>query len=170
MELVMEYLTETIFWYTVGVIVCLFLIVKYAGKPIVGAIDAEIEKIRHELETAKALRVEAEAKLKQVEVQQQEAMNEAEEIVARARLEATRIHAEAAEELKRNLARQERRAEELIQKAQDEALAEVRAKIVDWAMEAARKNLTEHPNAAAEQKWVDEAIAAAPRLVEKKSA
>ena len=56
-------LSDPIVWYTASLVLFFVVIFHFARKPIVGGLDAEIAKVRAELEEAKKLRAEAAATL-----------------------------------------------------------------------------------------------------------
>src|SRR5690606_21241375 len=89
------------------------------------------------------LREEAQALLADYEKKRVEAQQEAEGIVVAAQEEAKRLTAEANESLKDLVTRRTKAVEDKIAQAEAQALAEVRAKSADVAIEAARILLNE---------------------------
>lgn len=116
----------------------------YAGvhRRIAEMLDARIRKIEQELTEAERLRTEAKALLEDYRRRREEAEKEAEDIVAAAREEAFRLTAEAGAALEALVARRTKAVEEKIAQAEAAAVAEVRARSADLAVEAARVILT----------------------------
>lgn len=135
-------------------------IIAYFGVPkmIAGALDARIKKIEADLAEADRLRIEAKALLEEYERKRDEAEKEAEGIVTAAREEAFRLTAEAGEALDALIARRTKAVEDKIAQAEAQAVAEVRARSADVAIEAARVLLVQQM-ATQNDALVDRAIA-----------
>ena len=131
------------FWATVGLVIFVGVAL-YAGLPraISGMLDNRIKKIEDDLNEAKRLREEAQALLADYGRKRKEAESEAEGIITAAQEEAQRMREEADEALKDMVARRTKTVEEKIAQAEATALAEVRSRSADVAIEAARVILT----------------------------
>ncbi len=101
-------------------------------------LDDRIKKIESDLAEAEALRAEAKAMLEDYARRREEAEKEAEEIVTAAREEAFRPHRRGQESLDAMVARREKSVTDKIAQAEAQAVAEVRARSADLAVEAAR--------------------------------
>lgn len=156
-----------ILWYSIAVIVFVVAMVWKAGKPIVGLLDAEIAKVRTELQEARRLRDEAAATLADYRRRQQEALKEAETIIARAKEEAHKLREEAQTDLEAMLARYESKAEDRIRSAEADALAEVRDVVIEQAVAVAQKALASKVDPSLAEKLVSQAIAEMPKLASK---
>ncbi|NTU77625.1 MAG: F0F1 ATP synthase subunit B [Alphaproteobacteria bacterium] len=154
-------------WYILALIIFFGVIYRYVRKPILGWLDGEIAKVKDELNQAKKLRADAAALLADYQSKQKEALSEAEDIISSAREEAVRLRAEAEANLQRALERHEQQAVERIHLAEAEALAEVRAAVIDQAMAAARAELAKKLDPALAGRLVDQAVAEVPRLAAK---
>lgn len=106
------------------------------------ALDGRIKAIETELAEAERLRLEAKFLLEEYESKRQAATKEAESIVAAAREEAFRLTGEAKTSLEALIARRTKAVEDKIAQAESQAIAEVRARSADVAVEAARVLLT----------------------------
>jgi len=106
----------------------------------------QIQKIADDLAEAKKLREEAAALLVEYEQKRVAAEGEAAGIIAAAQEEATRLTAEAQTALAELVARRSRAVEDKIAQAEAQAVAEVRARSADVAIEAARLVLTDEMN------------------------
>lgn len=130
---------DATFWATAALVLFIGLML-YLKVPrmIAGQLDSRIKKIEGELAEAERLRAEAKALLEDYARRREEAAKEAEDIVAAAREEAFRLTAEAGQSLEALIARRTRAVEEKIAQAEAQAVAEVRARSADLAVEAAR--------------------------------
>ena len=154
----MEWLDNT--FYATAALVIFFAIVLYFGIPkIIGnLLDKQIQKIADDLAEAKKLREEAAALLVEYEQKRVAAEGEAAGIIAAAQEEATRLTAEAQVSLADLVARRTKAVEDKIAQAEAQAVAEVRARSADLAIEAARVVLTDEMSNRGGQ-VVDRAIA-----------
>jgi F-type H+-transporting ATPase subunit b len=136
--------TAATIWATIGLVIFIGIAI-YFGVPkmVAGMIDARIKKIENELNEAEALRAEAKALLADYQSRRENAEKEAEGIVAAAREEAFRLTADAKASLEQMIARRTKAVEDKIAQAEAQAVAEVRARSADIAVEAARVLLTQ---------------------------
>jgi F-type H+-transporting ATPase subunit b len=135
--------TGATIWATIGLVIFI-AIALYAGvhRAIGKLLDARIKAIETELAEAERLRLEAKFLLQEYESKRQAAATEAESIVAAAREEAFRLTAEAKTALETLVARRTRAVEDKIAQAESQAVAEVRSRSAEVAVEAARVLLT----------------------------
>lgn len=135
-------------FYALVALVIFIAIALYFGIPkIIGKmLDGQIKKIADDLAEAKKLREEAAALLVEYEQKRVAAEGEAEGIIAAAKEEATRLTAEAQVSLTDLIARRTKSVEDKIAQAEAQAVAEVRARSADVAIEAARLVLTDEMN------------------------
>lgn len=126
-------------WAFVGLVVFLAL-VTYLGVPkkVLAALDDKTKKIADELEEAKRLREEAQSLLAEYERKRKAAEDEAAEIVEAAKSEADRLTEEAQQSLDDLITRRTKAVEEKIAQAESQAIADVRARSADIAVEAAK--------------------------------
>lgn len=139
----MEFHFDAAFWATVALVVFLGVVL-YLKVPalITKMLDSRIKAIEDELAEAERLRLEAKFLLEEYESKRQAAATEAESIVAAAREEAFRLTAEAKTSLEALIARRTKAVEDKIAQAESQAVAEVRARSADVAVDAARLLLT----------------------------
>jgi len=135
---------DNTFWAFIALLIFLAIVVvlKVPGM-ITRVLDDRIRKIEADLEQARRLREEAQELLAEYERKRKAAETEAEEIVANARDEAERMTAEAEVALQDLVARRTKAVEDKIAQAEAQALAEVRARSADIAIEAARLMLAD---------------------------
>lgn len=151
------------FWVSVALALFLFLVLRRIIRLVVVALDDRAEKIRDRIEDASRLAQEAQALLVSYERKQRDAAEEAEAILAGARREAERFSVTAKEELERTLKRREAQAVERIAQAEKSAVADVRGRAVDLAMEATRRLLAERLTPKQADTLIDSAIAELPK-------
>ncbi len=147
------------FWIGLAFVVFVAAIYRPVSRMVSSALDARAAKIRDELDEAVRLREEAQALLAHYERQQNEAVGEAEQLLARAREEAERQARHASEALEAMLERRQQQAMDRIARAEQEALAEVRGAAVDIAVRATRKLLAERLDEDGQAALIDEAVA-----------
>ena len=134
---------DAAFWATISLFVFLGVIIYLKVPGMIGkALDGRIKAIEGELAEAERLRQEAKFLLEEYEAKRQAATTEAEGIVAAAREEAFRLTAEAKTSLETLITRRAKAVEDKIAQAESQAIAEVRARSADVAVEAARVLLT----------------------------
>ncbi|MDB5474453.1 MAG: synthase subunit [Devosia sp.] len=154
----MEWLDNS-FYALVALVIFLGLMVYFGIPRIVGGLlDKQIQKIADDLAKAKTLREEAAALLVEYEHKRAAAEDEAAGIIAAAQEEASRLTAGAQVALADLVARRTRAVEDKIAQAEAQAVAEVRARSADVAIEAARLVLTDEMSRRGGQ-IVDRAIA-----------
>jgi F-type H+-transporting ATPase subunit b len=114
-------------------------VVVYFGVPrmITGMLDSRAERVRTELENARALREEAQTMLAEFERRQKDVQDEAARIVAQARSDAEAASAQAKKDLEASLARRMDAAEAQIASTEAAAVREVRDRAVQVAVAAA---------------------------------
>lgn len=135
--------TAASIWATIALAIFIGIIIYFkVPQAITGLLDARIKKIETDLAEAERLRAEAKELLEGYQRKRADAEKEAEDIVAAAREEAFRLTAEAGQALETLIARRTRSVEEKIAQAEAQAVAEVRARSADLAVEAARVLLT----------------------------
>tara|TARA_R110002020_G_scaffold8652_3_gene34375 strand:- start:164 stop:649 length:486 start_codon:yes stop_codon:yes gene_type:complete len=154
----MEWMDNS-FYALVALVIFVGLMI-YFGIPriITKMLDGQIQKIADELAQAKTLREEAAALLVEYEQKRVAAESEAAGIIAAAQEEANRLTAAAQASLSELVARRTKSVEDKIAQAEAQAVAEVRARSADVAIEAARLVLTDEMNRNG-GKIVDKAIA-----------
>lgn len=131
-------------WATIGLVIFIGIVI-YLKVPamIARLLDERIAKIEADLGEAKRLREEAQVLLAQYEQKRIAAEADAAAMLANAKEEAVRLTEEANASLADLIARRTKAVEEKIAQAEVQALAEVRARSADAAIELARTQLTQ---------------------------
>lgn len=137
--------------------IALLLYLKVPGR-VTGALDKRAETIRNELDEARRLREEAQAILSDYQRKHKDVEKEAGEIIRLAQQEAESLAAETRKKLDESLERRTRIAEEKIARAEEQAMAEVRAAAVNVAVAASGEIIRKKLTATASAKLVDESI------------
>ncbi|WP_375283313.1 F0F1 ATP synthase subunit B family protein [Marinicauda pacifica] len=134
----MSLLADTTFWSFLGLI-AFFALLFFMGvhKTVGNALDSRAETIRKELDEARRLREEAQERLASYERRQQEAADEAEEIIRQARQEAEYLRNNAKKEIAQRIERRRALAERRIEQAEASAIKEIRQRAADLAVDAA---------------------------------
>lgn len=131
-------------WAAVGLFLFLALLVwKNVPGIVTKSLDDRASKIKSELDNAKALREEAEAKLADAKKRQAEAESDAREIVAAAEREAEALATAAAANLEESIARREKLVEERIARAEADAVRDIKLAAIEAASKAAEKVLSD---------------------------
>ncbi|MBJ6988263.1 MULTISPECIES: ATP F0F1 synthase subunit B [unclassified Devosia] len=143
----MPYWMDNSFFALVGLVIFIGLLV-YLGLPriIGGMLDKQIAKIETDLSEAKRLRQDAAALLVEYEQKRIAAEKDAQDIIASAQEEANRLTVEAKASLEELVTRRTKAVEDKIAQAESQAIAEVRARSADLAVEAARVVLSDEMN------------------------
>lgn len=122
-------------------------------------LDDRSSGIQSELDEARALRDEAQALLASYERKHREVQEQADKIVAQAKVDAEAAADQARADLARSIERRMASAEDQIASAQAGAIKEVRDTAVTVAIAAARGVIAKQMSAADANKLVDDAIA-----------
>lgn len=126
------------FWVLVPVLLFLALVAWKGGFKALGSgLDKRADAIRDELDEARRLREEAQTLLASYQRQQAEAEELAEDIVERARRDAEAMAIKARSDLAERLERRAAQAEAKIASAEAQALADVKARAADLAVDTA---------------------------------
>jgi F-type H+-transporting ATPase subunit b len=130
---------DATFWAFIALLIFFGILIYFKVPGLIAKLlDSRIAKIEADLEEARRLREEAQALLAEYERKRKAAENEAEEIVSAAREEAEQLTADAQKALEDMVARRTKAVEDKIAQAEAQALAEVRERSADIAIEAAR--------------------------------
>lgn len=142
-----------------GFLLFLAVLVYFKVPKMLGSqLDRRAEGIRNELEEARALREEAQTLLASYERQQREVQDQAEQIVAQAKIDAESAAEQARKDLDASITRRLAAAEEQIKSAETSAVKEVRDRAITVAVAAASDVIAEKLGAQDKAKLVDESI------------
>ena len=158
-------LSDPYTWITLSFVVFLGLFIRFVAPSIGKALDARSDKIRDQLEQASRLRTEAQELLASYQREQQAMLKEAEHIVITAKKDAAELRVRAAEDLKLALDRRSQQAHEKIARAEAEAVAQIRTRIIESATDMARDMLAQKAQSQSEEQMVATTIAAIKQQV-----
>lgn len=153
-------LTNTNFVVLLAFIVFIGILLK-AGAPakITGLLDARANKIKADLDEARALRDEAKDLLATYERKQLEVQEQSARIVAHAKAEAEAAAAQAKADLTVTIARRLAAADDQLASAQSSAIRQVREQAISVAVAVAGEVLAKQANATSQAASIDAAIA-----------
>ena len=147
------------FWVAVSFFIFLAIIVYYkVPGMLTGALDKRADAIAKELDEARRLREEAEELLASYQRRQAEAMQEADAIVAQAKVEAERLAEETKVAMEAQILRRQQLAEDKIHQAEAQAVLEVRGAAADIAVTAARSLIADKVDVARDTTIVEKSI------------
>lgn len=153
-------LANTDFVVTVAFLVFLGVLIYYRVPNLIGGLlDKRAERIKAELDEARALREEAQTVLASYERKMQEVKDQAARIVAHAKVEAADAAEIAKAELARTIERRLKAAEDRIGSAEAAAVRDVRDSAVQIAVGAAGDVIAKSMTASDSGKTIDDAIA-----------
>ncbi|MCS7297242.1 MAG: F0F1 ATP synthase subunit B [Bacteroidia bacterium] len=132
------------FWSAIIFLIFLWLLSKYAWKPLLSALDARERRIAEALSAAEQARAEMEALRIQQEKLQMEAAREREELLAKAQKVRDEIIESARQEAQKQAATILQMAHQQIQQQRDRLMMEMRQYAVNLSLQIARHILEEH--------------------------
>lgn len=152
-------------WVVIAFILFFLLFGRKLWSALAQMLDARAAKVRAELEEAARLRQEAEAMLRDAEKRREEALRDAQALIAGAKTEAERVATAAAAEAEAAAKRREQMAVDRIAAAEKAAVDEVRQTAAEVATAAARQVIAEGLSAEADSHLIDHAITELPRAL-----
>ena len=161
----MHLFAEPEFWVLVSFVIFFGLFGRRLWSGIAGLLDGRANTVRAELADVQRLRQEAETMLADAQRARTEALAEAEQVLARSRVEAAQLAKAAGAEAEASAKRRERLALDRIAAAEKAALDEVRQTAADIATRAAARVIGEGLGEARETALLDRAIADLPRAL-----
>jgi len=156
----MDFLNNTDIVVAISFVIFIGVLI-YVGVPKIVSkmLDDRADKIKGEIDEARALRDEAQTLLASFERKQKEVQAQADKIVANAKEEATAAAAKAQDDLKVSIARRMAAAEDQIASAEASAVQEVRDKAVLVAIAAAQDVISQNLGSGDQGSLIDQAIA-----------
>ncbi|MCR9182147.1 MAG: F0F1 ATP synthase subunit B [Flavobacteriaceae bacterium] len=128
-----------VFWTAITFLILLFILKKFAWKPILGAVSSREESIKDALAAAEAARREMENLQADNERILQEARAEREAMLKDARDMKNKMIADAKEEAKQSADKMIAQAQEAIQSEKKAAIAELKGQVASLSLEIAEK-------------------------------
>lgn len=149
---------DTNVWVLFSFIIFAYIVVKAARSYFSNVLDARIEQIRNELQTAENLHVEAQELLAQYQRKHTNAVKEAEEIIANAELYAAKIRKQAKEEQREAMDRREAQLAERLERMKENAIVEIQRYAAEIAVEATREIIVREFDKKADKAFTDQAL------------
>lgn len=152
-----------IFWKTLVFGLLLFLLYKFAWKPITTALREREETIDSSIKRAEVALAEAKQIQQENEKARREAEAESQRIMREARETADRVRGEEVEKTRDEIRRMKEQAEADIDREKQSALNELRDEVAALAISAAEKILRENLDATRQRKLVNDFIEKLPK-------
>ena len=160
-----EIIENPVVWVAISFVIFMAGFIKLALPAILKMLDSRSLVISQELQEATRLREEAEALLHDYQQRQLQVLSEAEILLAHAEEEAIALISDAEKELKATIERRTRQANEKIERAEADAIAQVQANIVDIAVSAARAVMIDHIKEHGEEASITQALSGIDRVI-----
>jgi F-type H+-transporting ATPase subunit b len=127
----------------IAFVIFIVLVAWKGTKKLTAGLDQRADVIRKQLDETQNLREEAQAALASYQRQQRDALAEADDIVAQAKVDAERLKVQAEAVLTATIKRREEQAVERIAQAEATAIKDVRDQAIELAIGVATKIITE---------------------------
>ena len=144
----------TFFAQIINFLILLFILGKFAYKPLMKVLDERRERVANDLETAEKTRVEAEALKAQYSKQLADAREEANAILDKANKAGQKVHDDYMAQAQAEKDQMMTAAKQTIADEKDQALTDVLAQVITLATEIASKVVDQKLNSAADQEMV----------------
>jgi F-type H+-transporting ATPase subunit b len=154
----------TIFWTVVTFLILWFLLGRYAGKPLLAAVETRESGIRDAIEGAKRERDEAQRLLEEHRAMLNLARKERADAVEAGRKDAERLKAEILDEARKQREQLMKQAQAQIDAGLRQARAELKGEAADLAIQAAGKLLSKNLDDQTQRRIVDDYLAELERL------
>lgn len=146
-------------WTVATFLVLLWVLGRYAWKPLLGALDAREQRIRDNIEEAQRLKEESEALSAEHRAQLAEARREAQKIIAESRDAAERVRKDIEEKARAESQAILERARAEIERGKVAALEQIRRESVEIALEAAGKLIGQNLDGETDRALVEQYLA-----------
>lgn len=156
--MLIELLQDTNVWVLLSFVLFVALVWKAGKKAVLSKLDARIESVRRDIETAESLRVEAQELLAQFQRKQREAAKEAESIVAHARLQAEEVRRTMEKDLDEAASRREQMLRDRLRRMEENAIADIRNYASELAVKATAEIIAANMDEKVNARLVDESI------------
>ena len=148
-------LQSTGIWVTISFVLFVLLAYKKGKQSVVSSLDAKIEKIKTDLETAEGLRIEAQELLAQYQRQQREADKEAKSLIKDAEKQANLIKKTAEADFKDVQKNRETWLKQRVKRMEEDAIAEIQAQVADLSAKATEEILVSEIDQKTHDQMVD---------------
>ncbi len=152
-----------IIWTIVTFLCLLFVLRRYAWKPLMNSLEKREHDVRSSIERAEQARAEAEKLLEEHRKQLQRAEEEGKRLVTESRSLADKLKEEIIEKANQQSRRMVEQAKEEIDRDKESALAQLRGEVANLAISAAEKILDETLDEPKQRKLVDSYLKELPK-------
>ncbi|WP_461415224.1 F0F1 ATP synthase subunit B [Gemmatimonas sp.] len=146
-------------WTLVIFVMLLFVLSKFAFKPLFAAVEAREQALADAIEGAKRDRAETEAALAQQRAQLEAARNEAQQIIADSRATAEKMRSDLLAQTKQQQEEMIEQARRAIEGEKAAAIADLRKEAVDLAIAGASRVIEQNLDSATNRKIVESFLA-----------
>jgi F-type H+-transporting ATPase subunit b len=150
-------------WSAVTFLIFLFLLGRYAWKPLIAALDAREGQIRGDISAAESARLKAEQMLAEHSKRMAQVQDEVREALAQARREAESLKQEIVGQAQKEAVAAKDRAVQEISRARDSALKDLFDVMATEVAHATQHVLGRSVNSSDQDRLIDEALAQFPR-------
>jgi len=154
----------TIFWTLVTFLILMFLLAKFAWKPLLSAVDSREKGIRDSLDTARQQRDESQRILEEHKALLNQARRERAEAVEAGRRDAERVKGEILEEARRQREQLVAQTEAQLAASLRQARVELKGEVASLAIQAAGKLLAKNLDEPTQRRLVEDYIADLERM------
>jgi len=154
----------TIFWTLVTFLILMFLLAKFAWKPLLSAVDSREKGIRDSIDTARQQRDESQRILEEHKALLNQARRERAEAVEAGRRDAERVKGEILEEARRQREQLVAQTEAQLAASLRQARVELKGEVASLAIQAAGKLLAKNLDEPTQRRLVEEYIADLERM------
>lgn len=151
-----------IFWTALAFLALLFLLGKFAWKPMVSALEEREQTIEESITRAERALEEARQLQADNESARRQAESEAREVLRRAREQAEAVRSEETDKTRAEIEEMRELAQAEIEREKTHALSELRSEVATLAVDAAEKILRENLDESRQRRLVDEFIEELP--------
>ena len=151
--------TGVMAWTLIIFLLLLFVLSKFAFKPLFAAVEAREQALRDAIEGAKRDRAETEAALAQQRAQLEAARNEAQQIVADSRATAEKMRSDLLAQTKQQQEEMIEQARRAIEGEKAAAIADLRKEAVDLAIAGASRVIEQNLDSAGNRTIVESFLA-----------
>ncbi len=161
----MELFQDTNTWVFISFVIFAVVAYKLGRSSVLATLDQKIERIKYEIDTAENLRVEAQELLAQYRRKQREADTEATKIINTASEHAKLIQKKAEAQLDESVERREKWLAQRLKRMEEDAIAEMKEKATELAIEATKEILLQKLDKDTHSKFVEQTISKLPEKI-----
>jgi F-type H+-transporting ATPase subunit b len=159
----LKFKTDLALWSAVTFVIFLFLLGRYAWKPLIAALDEREGKVRGDISAAESARIKAEQLLAEHSKRMAQLHDEIRGLLAEARKDAEGLKQEIVGQAQKEAQSAKERAVQEISRARDSALKDLFDVVAKEVAHATQHVLGRSVNAADQDRLIEEALAQFPR-------